>query len=120
MGTLVVAVRVLNRVSGRLRPAAAATRECQEISLRDVLLFGGGLLFCLAVMQIMLTGSVENPLAEPDAAPTGKDERGHGSDTVVAGSVDASNRAHPMSVFDGARLQPGTDLNSNEMDRDNG
>jgi hypothetical protein len=43
-------------------------------------------------MQVMLTGSVENPLAERDAAPTGKDERGRRNRSLPERSMRVTGR----------------------------
>ena len=51
--------------------AAVATREWHGISLRDVLLFAAGLLFCLVVVRFMLAGSTEPQATEQAASASG-------------------------------------------------
>jgi hypothetical protein len=119
MRTIIVSVSLLDRVSEGLGTAAVATREWQGISLRDVLLLGGGLLFCLVVIRFMLAGPAENVSTEPLDGPTVTDETGHGNDSVAAGTRKEGDRAAPKSVFDGARRQPGTIRSRHETGRDN-
>ena len=98
MRILAVSVRLLDRVLGGLGTAAVATREWQGISLRDVLLLGGGLLFCLVVIRFMLAGPAENVSTEPLDGATVTDESGHGNDAVTAGARKHGDRAAPHEL----------------------
>lgn len=92
-------VYVIGQGQGVISVAAVATREWYGISLRDVLLFAGGVFFCLIVIRFMLTGSEEHAKAPPDPLPEPAESK-PGAGAAVGETMDATRREGPARLGD--------------------